>query len=98
MSAEMPHTSAKRGKKKPLCPTQFTTNGNFSPSKVAINRYMETELDILEDIKEARMSARLSKMKHHEHIRAQTSCSLNSYIKPKTLMNFSVDYSTFERF
>ena len=59
---------------------------------------MQTEMDMLQDIKEARISARLSKMKHHEQTRAQTSCSFNSYIKPKNLTNFSVDYSTFERF
>ena len=47
---------------------------------------------------DARITARNAEFKQFELARAQTACSNNSYIKPKTLLNFSVDYETFERF
>lgn len=42
--------------------------------------------------------ARLAKQKVHENSRAQNSCGFNQYVKPRTLGNFNLDFSTFDRF
>ena len=80
--------------KRSITLTPFAINGTMSKTN---NRY---ENEDFEGEREARIKARFDKAKYHEkeHARAQTSCSVNSYIKPKNLMNLSVDYSTFERF
>jgi len=69
----------------------FSSNGTLSPRKKA-------EMQEIQETKEAMMSQRLDELNTHDKIRSQTACSYNSYIKPKSLVNFSVDYSTFERF
>ena len=48
--------------------------------------------------KDLQHTHRLDQLDQHNKIRSQTACSYNSYIKPRSLVNFSVDYSAFERF
>ena len=52
--------------------------------------------------REARLSTRMQKFNQYERrnqqVRATATTGLNSYIKPKSLLSISLDYSTFERF
>jgi len=52
----------------------------------------------IEATKETIMTQRLEQFGTHDKVRSQTACSHNSYIKPKSLVNFNIDYSAFERF
>ena len=72
----------------------FRTDGTLSPP--LSNRH--TDAVDPDELRDARLSARLSKFSQHDKSRANTSCGLNSYIKPKTLKNISVNYNTFDRF
>ena len=69
----------------------FSCNGTLSPRK-------KTEIKEINQTKESMLTNRLQSLDQHNKIRSQTACSKNSYIKPKALLNFSVDYSAFERF
>lgn len=69
----------------------FSSNGTLSPRK-------NNELKELEQKKAALVSERLKQYSVHEKLRSQTACSQNSYIKPRSLLNFNLDYETFDRF
>ena len=65
----------------------------LSPRKV--DRYLEKGAA---EMRQDRIKARLSRHNYHSYVRAQSSCSQNAYIKPKTLEHFSLDFKTFDRF